>query len=216
MTLEEVAAALGKDVDWIEARVAEGLPFRFEDGIRNFSPAVVRDWLIEEGFVAPEPLLVSSVKAVADHFGVTSRSVQNWKDQGMPWEKDRFDLTAIGAWREAHKGNSQDRQELQERGAAETRLAIAKADKAEAELAQFRGQLIEVGGPKRVLVQTVNAIRTHLEQFPERLMELVNLDGEAKLEVRRACRGGVADLLRLIEQQLDATADELISGGRED
>ena len=216
MILAEVAEALGKDEAWVEARVAEGLPFRYEEGVRQFSPAVVRDWLQEQGYVAPEPVIVTRVKDVAEHFGVTSRAVQDWKDQGMPWQKDRFDLAAIGAWREAHKGNSQDRQELQERGAAETRLAIAKADKAEAELAQFRGQLIEVGGPKRVLVQTVNAIRTHLEQFPERLMELVNLDGEAKLEVRRACRGGVADLLRLIEQQLDATADELISGGRED
>jgi phage terminase Nu1 subunit (DNA packaging protein) len=214
MTIDEVAEALGRDIVWVEARVCEGLPFRFEDGTRQFSAPVVRDWLIEQKLVAPEPVIVTRVKDVAEHFGVTSRAVQDWKDQGMPWEKDRFDLTAIGAWREARKGNSQDRQELQERGAAETRLAIAKASKAEAELEEFLGQLIRVDGPKRVLVQTVNAIRTHLEQFPERLAEVVNLAKEEKLEVRRACSLCVADLLRAIQAQLQAAGDELVLDGR--
>lgn len=216
MILGEVAEALGKEEDWVEARVAEGLPFRFEEGVRHFSPPLVRDWLVERGYVAPEPAIVSSVKAVAEHFGVTTRSVQTWKDQGMPWSKDCFDLTAIAAWREAYKGNSQDRQELQERGALETKLAGVKLKKAQAELDEFLGKLIDVNGPKRVLVQTVNAIRTHLEQFPERLMELVNLDSDVKLEVRRAAAAGIEDLLRAIQQQLKAAGEELVPAEHED
>lgn len=216
MTIDEVAAALGRDQPWVEERIAEGLPFRFDEGTRQFSPAVVRDWLVEHGFVAVEPVIVQRVKDVAEHFGVTSRSVQDWKDQGMPWEKDRFDLTAIAVWREAHKGNSQDRQELQERGAAETRLAIAKANTAEAQYNELIGKLIRVEGPKRVLVQTVNAMRTHLEQLPDRLLDYVNLEQAEKLEVRRAAAVCVQDLLRAMQAALIAAGDELLLSGDEE
>lgn len=207
MKLEELAAVLERDEAWVIARVEEGLPFRTLDGEREFSPPLVRDWLMERGYVQADPVVVGTVKAVAEHFGVTSRTVQNWKDAGMPWRAGYFDLTAIAAWREANKGDSTKQVELQERGAWETQLAQFKAQRAKLEYEELAGQLIKIDGPKRIVEQTIHAIRTHLEQFPDRLAGMLNYPVE-RTALLNTAKLAMTDLLRTVQHQLRESVDE--------
>lgn len=220
MTFDDLADKLGFPEEWtteerrarLEKLVEEGLPFRFEDGVRQFNTTVVRDWLIERQKATPaaRPLIVEKAIDAAQHLGITPRTLQNWKDENMPWAAGHYDIREIEAWREKRFGSSREKDEIQERGAAETRLAVAKANKAELEFEEFAGRLIPVDGPKRVLVQTVNAIRTHLEQFPERLRDTLEIeDRTIRDEVYTKCRVGIDGLLRAIQAQLRSAGDEL-------
>lgn len=210
MTLDDLMLALGRDEEWVTARVEEGLPFRSIDGERDFNPSVVQDWLIDNGFAQRDDarVIVSKVKEVAEHFNVSTRTVQNWKDGGMPWSAGRFDLLAIAEWREAEKGASQKQEELQERGAWETQLARFKAERAKLEYEELLGTVIKADAPKRIIVQMIHAIRTHLEQFPDRLAGLFTYPVE-RTAMLNTTKLAVTDLLRTIQQQIKAAGDDL-------
>jgi hypothetical protein len=50
-------------------------------------------------------MVVRGKKAVAEHFGVSVRTVQNWEKAGMPTlGRGYYDLVAIGVWRDQKKG----------------------------------------------------------------------------------------------------------------
>jgi len=148
------------------------------------------------------------VPAVALHFSVSRRTVQEWLDAGAPGKTDKgYDVEAIGAWRGENR-----KPRKAEPTAAEgelTKWAIRKeaavAQQKELELAQQRGELVDVDYVARLFERTIAEHNTLLAQFKDRILQL--LPAKIKPDDRKRILAGIdkaADDLR----SLMATAAE--------
>lgn len=170
---DELAALLQIDQPRVEQLVSEGLPWRsggrrkrFKWSACWFNEDEAAEWLIEQGYIA-QPRLVSTLGEVAAHFGVTSRSIQYWREQGAPISDDGYyDLDLIAAWREARLGKDGGAAD-QTRAEHETNLSRIKAEKAQLELDELRGKLVDVEICKRVIGRHLTELKSHLEGIAE-------------------------------------------------
>ena len=161
--------------------------------------------------VAPEPAKVAAtIAAVARHFEVHERTVKSWFAKGCPHERGKYDLTAIAEWREANLGVG-DEEQAAERGAWETRRSRAAALKAELELKQLAGQLIEVKLAAQFVGRHTTEVKAHLMQLPDFAASLVELSAAAKRpfldamrkKIRQLCEGFERSLAKLAESNVE-------------
>jgi phage terminase Nu1 subunit (DNA packaging protein) len=210
MNAVELQSKLGIDRKTLDGWIADGLPHSGKGKRLSFDDAEVAAWLVGEGHAQPRRI-VSTEREVAEHFEVSDRSVRRWKDDNMPWQDGAYDLDAIADWRERRHGEASKSQDAEDRAAAETRKAAAAADLAELKLAERRRELIPVEMPTRVLLQVVHAIRTHIEQFPDKLHSMLgDMPQRHKAEVLRVCRAGIQDTLRAIQGTIRSRKAEML------
>lgn len=153
---------------------------------------------------APAAKSVATIAAVARHFEVHERTVKSWFGKGCPHERGKYDLAAIAEWREANLGVG-DEEQSAERGAWETRRSRAAALKAELEVKQLEGRLIDVTRAAQIVGQHVAEVKAHLQQLPNFAASLVKLTAAQKraflksmeLKIRKLCEAFEQSLLEL-------------------
>ena len=170
--------------------------------------------------MASEDTIVKGTVAVAIHFEVSRRTVQRWaKDPTFPkLPGRRFDLVQIQIWLDLRdgrppappaRGPGPRQPELTlERGKdfQEERLKRAKADLAEMEVRQRRGELVEWGQVEEVMERKILEVKQRLLILSQSLPpQLVNLrEREMVPIITRA----VVDLLRGFAQPMPASLRE--------
>lgn len=154
---------------------------------------------------AATPTIAATIGAVARHFEVHERTVKSWYAKGCPHERGKYDLAAIAEWREANLGIGDDEQAA-ERGAWETRRSRAAALKAELELKQLAGELIDVARAAQVVGQHVAEVKAHLTQLPDFAASLVKLKAPQKRGFLDAMRKKIRQLCEGFEHSLQALA----------
>lgn len=121
-----------------------------------------------------EPRYAVGQKALADILGVTTRTIQNYKSDGMPGPDDqsRYDVAKCKAWREE---NIRDREELD---VSELKEALIRAElaKTEAQAAKLQlanakeaGELMYVADARQAMAERAIRIRLRLEACPQEM-----------------------------------------------
>lgn len=152
----------------------------------------------------------TTIAAVARNFEVHERTVKSWFAKGCPHERGKYDLAAIAEWRESNIGVGDDEQAA-ERGAWETRRSRAAALKAELELKQLAGQLIDVKRTAQFVGQHTTEVKAHLMQLPDFAASLVKLSAAQKRpfldalrkKIRQLCEGFERSLTKLAEANVE-------------
>jgi phage terminase Nu1 subunit (DNA packaging protein) len=164
--------------------------------------------------------IIVGQKAVAEHFGVSDRTVRNWIKAGMPkLSRRRFDLLQIQAWLDRRQGleptagprapGDPRQPELPvSRGKdyQEERLKRAKADLVEMEVRRRRGELVEwvqveewnerkILEVKQRLLILIQALPPQLVNLNER--EMVPIITRAVLDVLRGFAQPMPESLRV-------------------
>jgi len=134
---------------------------------------------------------VTTQGAVAEHFGVTARTVRVWlKKAGFPAPVGGvYDLEAIADWRDERSGRT-------DKWVAKRREFQAKREQLRYEVA--RGELVRAEHVYRVVTQHIVEARTLLLTLPDQVQVLVDPD----------CRGEVTRKVRaVVHSALKALAD---------
>jgi phage terminase Nu1 subunit (DNA packaging protein) len=98
-------------------------------------------------------------KQIAELFGVTPRAIRDWHSEGLPRLEDgNYDGAACVTWYANDDGVDQ-----------RDRLAAAQAEKAEAENAIRRGELIDTNAVAAVWSEMIAAARAKLLSLPTKL-----------------------------------------------
>jgi len=163
--------------------------------------------------------IIVGQKAVAEHFGVSDRTVRNWIKAGMPkLSRRRFDLVQIQIWLDRKQGiepapPARGRGPWQPdlvvgRGKdfQEERLKRAKADLVEMEVRRRRGELVEWDQVEEVMERKILEVKQRLLILSQSLPpQLVNLrEREMVPIITRA----VLDLLRGFAQPMPESLRE--------
>jgi hypothetical protein len=189
--------------------VAEGLPHEKQGRALRFEPQAVADWLRANkkvkpaGDVAPVPSppteqIVRTRHEVATHFGVSLRTVAEWlTDPSFPGRAGNrgrrdgeFPLLAIKAWWDAKRGTTVAPDASQ---SAKDRLNEVRARRAEIELEQLLGTLIEVEEVERFISRTIATAKAVLDQLSDQV--LACLPPAVDVEARRKVRERVVKVL---------------------
>jgi phage terminase Nu1 subunit (DNA packaging protein) len=143
--------------------------------------------------------IVKGIPQVAAHFAKSERQVRRWRRQGMPClSGGRFDLLQVQAWLDSRQGmpgptpggghQADPRQpELREQRGKDfqdERLKKAKADLAEMEVRQRRGELVERGEVEQLFVARIMAVKQALLTLSRGLPpQLIHCREEREMEV---------------------------------
>lgn len=171
MNAKQLCKALEIDAEQLAEWRKLGLPSKKGSRGREFDQAAVAAWLVEKGLAKPKTGVVSRQADVAKHFGVSTKTVQNWQEAGMPFSRGRYDLDAIAEWREARFGKAEDEVESQDpdkRGYWATRREKAAALKLELELAELEGRLVDPAVPTQLFRAHIVEANTLLDQLIDR------------------------------------------------
>ena len=142
MTGPELCEALEITPKTLTAWKKRGLPYTREGRAHVYQEQDVFAWLVSEG-LAEAPRVVKTRDLVADHFGVNLRTVATWLAAGAPGKPGAYDLDAIAAWKDDNHTDRRADPMLQgPADAALTRYRLAKAEKAELELAIAKRETI--------------------------------------------------------------------------
>jgi phage terminase Nu1 subunit (DNA packaging protein) len=138
---------------------------------------------------------VATQREVAEAFGVAEGTITTWRNRGAPPPVDGvWDLVAVAKWRE-----EQSRPASVEDESSKQRLERAKAEMAEIELAQRRGELISRAEVDNHNLQRIVSLRNALLALPRQLApKLEGLDVRAMMGVIQS----------RVEQLLDDFADQ--------
>lgn len=169
------AAELRKAIGATAAELAKwekaGVPSSGSGRKKTYDVAAVREWLVAQGLREAPKKIVPRLKDVALALGKSERTIQNWKDRGMPFGSDGYDLVAIAAWRRDEFGDDEESDEDEDtRGYWETRRAKAAALRDELKLAQDRGEVIHVDVPAREFGAFLVEARAMIGQLPDWLL----------------------------------------------
>lgn len=119
-------------------------------------------------------VIVDTQEQVARVYGVSVRTIQHWQRDGMPVTKDkRYDIREIQQWRQIKRSKRQRQNDEGEQ--ADVRYRKAKAELAEMQLYEKRGELIPRDVVERELVQISLAAKRALLALPRNLAP--QLDG---------------------------------------
>ena len=164
---------------------------------------------------AGEPI-VHTWSEVAAHFGRAERTVATWINQGMPCRRGRpgtregvFPLNSIRDWLEGRPtsgGTPEDATKNQ----AQTRLTLAKAEMAEIELREKRGQLVEADELWRRLTRLHHEAKAQLGQLPAQIVKCFGDKASPKLRnrIRQAVRRTVDEALMTLALSFDREAQD--------
>lgn len=139
--------------------------------------------------------------AVAKHFDVSRRTVQEWLSAGAPGETEQgYSLAEIATWRkENRKPKREETQDDRDLTKWAVRKEAASAQQKELELAKQRGEVVDVDYVARLFERTIAEHNTLLAQFKDRILQL--LPAKTKPEDRKRILAGIdkaADDLRLL------------------
>jgi len=151
---------------------------------------------------AASPDAAATVREVAERFGVTVRTVHNWKAEGMPGGEEGYDLAAIRAWHdERHPKAATSRSDLQtEKEKWDKEFRRMRFQLAEIDYRMKTGDLLDRGVVEADTREIVRAFRDELLGMAAALApQLVGLDARQikeaiDLRVRDALNGLVATL----------------------
>ena len=189
MTSDELAKALGVNRHRVGLWVKRGMPHNRAGRVYVFDDEAVRAWLLKEGIVEAENV-VGSHGDVANHFGVSERTVMYWKNKGMPGEPGYFNLDAIKLWREEQgQGSGQSPATSQAR---EELIEIERDTKA-IRLQILRGNLVELDQVRRLFIRHVHEAKAVMERIPDAV--LAELPVKTTRRIKRRIRGKVTGLL---------------------
>lgn len=172
--------------------------------------------------------IVTGTEAVAQHFGVTKRSVYRWLREGMPrLSQKRFDLLQIQEWLERRKGiirpgpepgrGYHDPRQLSfaDQAAAsgksfhDERLKKAKADLAEMEVKQRRGELVAKKDIYHHFVGRITVVKQGLlslaRSLPPRLIHC-KTEREMEVIITMAVRELLENFSRPLPERLGSVA----------
>ncbi len=156
--------------------------------------------------------IVPRLKDVALELGKGERTVQYWKDRGMPGTAGAYDLDAILAWYAETFGAKDDGPDDEvSRGYWETRRSKAAALRDELKLAEQRGQVVDVDVPAREFGAFLVEARAILEQLPDFMLAQLPKKfpaGERK-ELLAKTRKRVADVLTNLQKALEKKAAQV-------
>ncbi|HEY1601367.1 MAG TPA: helix-turn-helix domain-containing protein [Pirellulales bacterium] len=206
MNAAELAAELGTSPKQIAAWVRQGLPCTGRGNRRSFDPSAVRDWLVDNGHAEVDGAnIVTTVAAVANYFGVDSRTVFNWKNNGMPCAAKRYDLGRIEAWKAAREASAGSPQRYQ------ADLMRVRARREALELQEYEGKLVSVDVLKPIGERAIAITAVQLEQLPDRMAShLPSGIGEAAVAKFIAdCRADVDDVRKACGTAFGQLADAM-------
>lgn len=154
-----------------------------------------------------------SKKDLAEFFGVTDKTVSSWVSQGAPYVRKGekggragswlFDTEDVIAWREEKlRERASGSSEATDLNEAKRRRAAAEAERAEIELRQLRGDLVEIKSVAKTVGDEYAALRAKLLGIPSKL-------GPQLLGVEDA-----AEATNLIEREIFAALEELSQDGQ--
>jgi len=204
MNSQEICETLQINRRILGVWIKRGMPHTREGRAYQFDDEAVRKWLLQEGLVREENV-VGAAGDVANHFGVSERTVQYWRNKGMPGEPGYFNLDAIALWR-TEQGHASGQQTPSTR-IREELLEIEKETKA-ARLQQLRGELVELDPVRRAGIRHIFEAKAILERIPDEVLALLPAKTPARVKrpireqvlqlVDAACQG-LADMLRTAE-----------------
>lgn len=177
MPYETFLSWVGVARDVADEWVALGLPVE-QDGTVDAHEA--SEWLIRKGIASSKEYhgVVGTLAEVAQAFGVSYDVVaKRWRQDGMPGNPGdkgmpgHYDLAAIAEWK-ASRARDPDPGAIDvalRRKAAEARIFETRAEKAELELAQKRGALLDRDDAERHVAALITNLKNQLLKLPERL-----------------------------------------------
>jgi phage terminase Nu1 subunit (DNA packaging protein) len=124
------------------------------------------------------PRVIDGDKAFAEHVGKSTRTVQTWRDKGLPHEelgpnKYRYHLDKTEPWIEANSKQDQQSEERQklkvEREKAKLRADIARALKVEREEQEAQKNILPRDTWEAFAVETIHVARGQLMQIPKQV-----------------------------------------------
>jgi len=155
--------------------------------------------------------VVYGVQTVADHFGVTTRTIQYWVKLGMPKSGKSYDLVACTLWRRQQQDQAEkvvdpdsDDQETGGDKAFWTRREIkARAETKELELRKLQGELVELEEVEQLFAARAAIYKQSvLGLEPFILALLPDEERRAKSgEVRRRLREAVENITRPLPEK---------------
>jgi len=151
--------------------------------------------------------IVRTLADVANHFGVSTRYVANWRERGCPgFAVGAYDLSQITEWREENIETNERNSEAsddarQQKLLAEARLATLKA-------AEKEGELIGWRDVSEIIEAYIAEAKTQLEQLPERLLTKFTPPRGKKKELVQILRQEIHDILNDLAGVQDELADK--------
>lgn len=141
--------------------------------------------------------IVVGIEAVAQHFGRSERQVRRWLRDGAPrLSQNRFDVLQIREWLDRRQGSRRSREPYQDpkqlflgegpagKEVQEERLKKAKADLAEMEVKQRRGELVARREIEQMFVARIMAVRQGLLTLSRGLPpQLIHCQDEREMEI---------------------------------
>lgn len=212
LTAAAVAEQLGLDADQLAAYVAAGAPHRGRGKSLRFDEAELAAWLVAHGHADRGSRIVATVIEVARHFGRSERSVHYWKTEGMPGEAGAYDLEAIERWlRDNAKRIGGDEGTGDTLTEWKIRTERARALDAELELRRKRGEVIDAGGPLRLMTRHIAETRALLDQLAPRIVARFGPRpakdwGRFKQQVQRWIEEAVDDACLTLADALESDA----------
>lgn len=148
--------------------------------------------------MTPGDSIVKGLKAVAAHFGVSVRTAQRWaRSPDFPrLPGKRFELLQVLSWRDSKDGKTPsvrarsgdprqpDLPESMGKNYQEERLKRHKADLAEMEVKQRRGELVERREVEQLFVARIMAVKQGLMNLSRALPpQLIHCQEEREMEI---------------------------------
>jgi phage terminase Nu1 subunit (DNA packaging protein) len=200
VTADQLCQRLGKDRKTLDQWVRRGLPRRKKGRVWHYDADDVSAWLIAQG-IATRARVVQTQDQVAQALGKSPRMVGYYVAAGMPGSQGAYDLDTIEAWL---KSRAPTAGPDDARKSAAARFMQAKAERAELDLAEQRGELVN-------LHDVIAWINTHIPEARATLQELAGsipaaLPEDTPDATRKAVRELVDSQVRHALQLLSALA----------
>lgn len=161
------------------------------------------------------PTVVKTMEEVAKVMDVSYRTVQRWKQDGMPTTKDGFyDLEEIKTWHASR--TEKDKSELQEsKEYWDERISRYKATKLELDLKKATGELVSREEVENGQIARIIAIKRTFLSLPTRLAPILSMREPREVEaiLYEAIAEIIDEFAGVINDQSDRGQDNLDSGG---
>lgn len=130
--------------------------------------------------IAPEPIdsasrVLDGDKAFSEHYKVSTRTVQTWRDKGLPHDeighnKYRYDLNRTDEWVEAFRKHDEDTDSIgfkKELNELKLRAERTKVERLEREEQEARGNILPRSEWEAFVVELIHVTRGQLLQLPK-------------------------------------------------
>ena len=196
MTTQELCGQLDVDVGQVITWIAGGLPYDGEPDDPIFDAVQVREFLIAKGHAEDAVRTVSTIPEAAKALSIHPQTLKGWLAAGCPGEHGRYDTAEIARWRAANLKPAAEPDSKRARW--EARRSRAAALKAEMELKEKRGELVNAVETDRKFARHIAEAKAHLDQLPDFVLSVVDV----KPAERKAVRATIEAKIRYIEQLL--------------